>query len=377
MIKKILCMILAVLMLIPLASCSFFEEEGSGRFIDHIDPTVEGGKFYFAVYYTDSNVPELVEAPQPTGLKSIYPDPNNKDNTKTVLIFEYDDGTKVSHEIPNGKDGLDGSVMWDVKKETGLDGVDYLVFYINGKDGVQKLKEIPFSEFKGEDGKDGIGFDPEFNVDGAFVTGKDDIGYYFEYKMDGFEVKRIYVYYKRDISLAYDEKTGRYTITVKFNDGDEVVEFSETIQRPNTWLSDDDRPKDEAGIVGDFFFDTKHKIIWQKVIKPEGDIDWIVIADLVTISQEATLTVTFDANGGYIENKAADDNGFYQYPVNYGTYFTDNGEDRIPIPKRDGYTFAGWYKEREIDEAVDVKFNDFIQITSNITLIAHWVENKA
>ncbi|MBQ3165785.1 MAG: hypothetical protein IJC01_00445, partial [Clostridia bacterium] len=163
MIKKILCMILAVLMLIPLASCSFFEEEESGRFIDHIDPTVEGGKFYFAVYYTDSNVPELVEAPQPTGLKSIYPDPNNKDNTKTVLIFEYDDGTKVSHEIPNGKDGLDGSVMWDVKKETGLDGVDYLVFYINGKDGVQKLKEIPFSEFKGEDGKDGIGFDPEFN----------------------------------------------------------------------------------------------------------------------------------------------------------------------------------------------------------------------
>ncbi len=95
---------------------------------------------------------------------------------------------------------------------------------------------------------------------------------------------------------------------------------------------------------------------------------------------------------GYLRNHKANVTYFYNYEnaKNDGYYWIDNyayGEkiEYIPEnPTRDGYTFAGWYKESEcinkwnfeVDTLPEEQFNEEeITIYQETKLYAKWIEN--
>ena len=73
-----------------------------------------------------------------------------------------------------------------------------------------------------------------------------------------------------------------------------------------------------------------------------------------------TIEISFETNGG--ENI---DNIIYSYGINSLT-------NKLPIPKKDGYLFDGWYLENTYD--TEVKSVPFPEFSNNevITLYAKW-----
>ena len=72
-------------------------------------------------------------------------------------------------------------------------------------------------------------------------------------------------------------------------------------------------------------------------------------------------TVTLDGNGGSVTPTSIE--------VTYNYIYSG-----LPTPTRTGYTFAGWYTEREGGSIVNT--TDTVSILSNITLYAHWTANN-
>jgi len=71
-------------------------------------------------------------------------------------------------------------------------------------------------------------------------------------------------------------------------------------------------------------------------------------------------TVTFDATGGTVS------------PTTTKTGSNWELEDSLPTPKREGYTFIGWYTEKEGGTRVLTKSTMLI---GNVSIYAHWAEN--
>ena len=92
--------------------------------------------------------------------------------------------------------------------------------------------------------------------------------------------------------------------------------------------------------------------------------------DIVKITDNTNLyakwipnkyTVTLDGNGGTVNPSSIE--------VTYNYIYSG-----LPTPTRTGYTFAGWYTEREGGSIVNT--TDTVRILSNITLYAHWTANN-
>ena len=76
------------------------------------------------------------------------------------------------------------------------------------------------------------------------------------------------------------------------------------------------------------------------------------------IDPDETWTVTFETNGGSaVDSKTVTDGSAVAAPAD---------------PTRDGYTFAGWYKDAECSEAYDFT----APVTENITLYAKWTKDE-
>ena len=71
-------------------------------------------------------------------------------------------------------------------------------------------------------------------------------------------------------------------------------------------------------------------------------------------------TVTFDANGGTVTPA--------EQTVTYGSHY---GE--LPTPTREGYTFAGWFTEK--DGGTQVTKETVVKTVADHTLYAHWTAN--
>lgn len=105
-------------------------------------------------------------------------------------------------------------------------------------------------------------------------------------------------------------------------------------------------------------------IQWQYV----GDIEWTNLVDLDTLkgdggqNQGKIFTVTYITNGGVMPKDYEEVTS-----VLYGETID------LPIPTKEGYTFAGWYTGFT---AVDGKFTNVTPVTRNIVLQASWQENK-
>ena len=74
-----------------------------------------------------------------------------------------------------------------------------------------------------------------------------------------------------------------------------------------------------------------------------------------------TYTVTFDANGGNVDD-----------PTKTVTY--DNAYGTLPTPTRTGYTFNGWYTDTTY--TTQITETSTVKITNNQTLIAKWTINS-
>ena len=74
-------------------------------------------------------------------------------------------------------------------------------------------------------------------------------------------------------------------------------------------------------------------------------------------------TVTFDATGGTVTPTTTKTGSNWEI-------------DTLPTPKREGYTFIGWYTEKEGGAHVFTKSTVLIgDISGNISIYAHWAEN--
>lgn len=134
---------------------------------------------------------------------------------------------------------------------------------------------------------------------------------------------------------------------------------------PNQWLYGSSKPSNENdGADGDYYFDTFHKNIYHK-----EDGNWALVIGFNTA--ETNYTVRFhlnddDSSPAYFENDTK-----LEYTVKYGSYFSNDGSVDIPIPRRDGYKFIGWYTNTQ-PNATTGAFTDLTPILSDLDLYAVW-----
>ncbi|MBQ6163494.1 MAG: InlB B-repeat-containing protein, partial [Clostridia bacterium] len=91
-------------------------------------------------------------------------------------------------------------------------------------------------------------------------------------------------------------------------------------------------------------------------LKCSGEIIKISAGEFDQYAQ-GMLTVTFDANGGKVEETSK-------------TVFYGQAYGKLPTPKRKNYTFAGWYTKKKGGEKVTAK--TIVSATEKQTLYAHW-----
>lgn len=88
-----------------------------------------------------------------------------------------------------------------------------------------------------------------------------------------------------------------------------------------------------------------------------------VVSDMTVTAQwtPATLSVKYDATGGIVSNGSKK----VTYLGNYGD---------LESPKRDGYTFTGWYTAA--NGGTQITKDTKVEVTSDQTIYAHWTANS-
>ena len=88
-----------------------------------------------------------------------------------------------------------------------------------------------------------------------------------------------------------------------------------------------------------------------------------VVSDMTVTAQwtPATLSVKYDATGGIVSNGSKK----VTYLGNYGD---------LELPKRDGYTFLGWYTAATGGTQITKDTN--VEVTADQTVYAHWAANS-
>ncbi len=221
-----------------------------------------------------------------------------------------------------------------------------------------------------------------------------------DYDENGNAVERdpIYIYSSavKSMSVVYNKKSGmyEYRITVSMVDGqDKDLDLIE-VQRPSTWFYGDDTPKDGQETLkdvktfdGDFYYAKNRGQIY---IKQDGK--WVSVITLESgVEEIATCVITFDPQRGTMDS---DPNA---YPASGGRPKITVNADKdvlsvevvvkkgqcypsesysLPEPTRDGYTFKGWYKTKDISFG-NAPFTDMVPVYENITLYAVWEPNNA
>lgn len=374
----VLCLIATTL----LCGCSSFawSDDGEVNSIEKIDKVIDSeGKVLIEIHYTNSDRIDKIPLPEGNGIANIeYQD--NEEEKVTEVTITYTSGNVSQLKIPFGKDGENGYSMDTVVLDKSLKDEPFLVFYSTDDNGTQLERgRINISELKGKDGIDGIngvGFE-------SFDFFNDEIGSGVQITFtEKFEPITYYFSYNKDISI---ELSGdNYVITIANrpdpNDPEAFCDYQiVTLPRLPTWLKGASYPNDEKGIVGDFYFDTKHQVIFTKVGYDENDVysgEWVVIAELNT-KKSTFFTITFNAGNGTISGydpyKTSDDskNEYVLNNIPYNSYFVDCNYGNIPVPTLEGYEFVGWYRSVQ-PVANEAPFTDFTLITSDITLNARW-----
>lgn len=361
--KKIMLFLSFVLMSFSmLTGCGSFIEEESLVIASITSEVLDDGRTLVIITYTDEEIePSTFYLPkgetgeqgeQGEGIKEFTHsvDPTTGDVTFTIS-FTNEEIEPITYTLSNGVSVTKVDSTYDDST-----GITYItIYYSNG----QTSEPIPIP--KGEQGVGIVDVEKTENDDGSMTVK-------FIYNNGNSYTCEIPAPQKGDAGKGISAIVGfedeeKYYITFYFTDNSEpqTLDFSRP-QDPSNWLTGSRYPIDSEGKNGDYYFDTLHNSIYQKVSNK-----WIIIIDFDDV--ETTYKVTFDVN--------ADDADFpdgYEYEstyiINRGTTFYSNNKD-IPIPIRTGYKFIGWFTT-DSPTVVHGAFTDLTPIYSDMTLYAKW-----
>ncbi len=374
--KKIITCLLVVCIAfcaLTFASCGFFEEEA--LVIESITAKTEtDGSTKITISYVD-NVAPPVEFYIPKGEKGdlgygiteVKHSVDSDGNNVVTLVFDDEDIDDLTFTVKNGKTI---ESITDLEQE---EITERYFFRINYNDGTSDIVYIP----KGKDGngiKDYVVEDVEGGGYKITFTFTDETFEPIVIDIPAPEKGETGVGIKENGVEAYMSEDGtKYVLKLSYTDGrTEEISFGRT----NQWLSGNGKPKDSAGMPGDFYVDQQNDMIYFK----DARRGWQVMFDLDGL-QDEDCVVTFDLNAGGDENAkfptnaATDEYVPSVYYIRPGHSFYSSSET-IPVPTRDGYTFVGWYTEPSNISVVDGALNSLTTIVCDMTLYACWKANS-
>lgn len=341
----------------PLSSCSMFFGGDEFTITDTDVKTDENGNTIVTVTFSGENVEPLTFT-IPATTKGIESVTATNQGDQVVLTINYNDGTNQQIGIPviNGQDGVGIS---DVDLITKENGDNYIQFtYTNGK----KSEEFPLP--KGNDGV-GVSFATVTDENGvttvtmSFTDGREDLIFTVE---DGVSITNMYL---DQNASASDENN--YHFVVEFSNGETNTILVEK-PKTNYWLSGVGAPNENLGNPQDFYVDLSSGWVYLKStdkgwealfsIKGEGveDPEYYLVSFHLLDGEKAISPSELEGpTTFYISAKEGD-----SIPAN-----------SIPILKKEGFTFDGWYKDPSSPNSG--KFTDLTIVKSKLDLYARWL----
>lgn len=403
--KTIFLIALLIAMCFILTACGGFTSWGDAdKIIEDIKGVTLDGIDYMAIYYADETEPTLIPLPKGVDGTSVNIDSHyDKDNRKTIVTVSFSNGaTPEVFEVKDGESITKASIENEL-------GKDFVVFWC----GPEVVGSFPLDDIKGKDGAtwlngitapaDSIGKNGDFFLDtvkfDVYIKKSDTwepVG-----NLTGVGIDKIETYESAEgngVRISYTDPTWEPTIVLCPGivdidlelDGDSFVfvvtlsngivdengvtqttQKSFPISRFPKWDSGIDYPSNEDGIVGDFYFYEPTQTIMQK--KESGWTTVISFSEILN-QENKTVTITFNSLGGKMTIP-----GFIN-PTSEYTMETAKGSfvnaSSIPIPTKEGYTFAGWYTVPAPNPLINGMFTDMVPVSQNITLYAYWIANS-
>ena len=358
---SLLCLGCILVSVMAMSGCgSFFaEEELIISSVEH--KKLEDGSVQITISYVDDvKAPDVFVLPkgetgdegaEGNGIASIVPTYDDE-NRKTVLTVNYTDETTETFEVPYGVSIAEIQGPFEDKIAEKL----YIqLLYTNGDVSEPIYIEKP---------KDGVGIkniETVDNEDGSkyvIITLTDDR------KIGEKETDRIIIPAPErgvgvaDITTGYNESGTQYYLEVTYTDPDMEKDYF-WFDRPTAWFSGQGTPDSSLGIIGDLYFDTLYSRIYAKT-----ENGWL-LKTMFTHDLESCI-VTFYYN--YEDNGQE---GAESVTIKKGYHLAGSGYD-VPVPTREGYTFAGWYTSRNPNLTVAGGFTDLTVVYNNMSLYARW-----
>ena len=165
----------------------------------------------------------------------------------------------------------------------------------------------------------------------------------------------------KDITLYAHWEANTYTVSFHANGGEGEMAAQNFTYDNVKALAGNSFTRSGYTFLGWAFAEDKEAVVYEDkeevnlVTEQNGNVD------LYAVWKANEYTVTFDANQGAL--------GLFD-PKNK-TVIYDDAYGNLPEPSRTGYSFDGWYTEK--DAGTKVEADSFYQVADDSTLYAHWV----
>lgn len=376
--KKIITGILLVCMIFctcALSACgSFFGTDD--LFIEDISyQELDDGSIEVTISYLDNVQEDLVfvipKGDTGTSVEKFEPVYDEDDPSLVIGANVYlDDGSDPTFvPIPKGSDGKDGKEIIEVT--TAFDetlGFDVFVFVFNDESTFVSTIQVP-------QGDPGVGITEIKYLDENGNSLLDENGNLLVTILLSDETSYQIAIPKGDTGAGirnivtadvYEDATYKKRITIFYTDDREETVIDMPIA--NQWYCSGGTPGSTLGRINDYYFDSDTSTIYLKT----GEKDWTPLATIDNQELEYNINFCLNSPADAVAtlNGSAEDvvyRGFKR-----GTYFWQNeGYTSIPVPSCDGYTFMGWFLEKQ-PTVNCAQFTDLTPIFSELTLYAKW-----
>lgn len=342
---------------VSLSSCGFI---GSDPYsIENVTSTLnsDGSTTVKIEFTSEAEVPDyefvIPKGQDGKGIKDVKATPNEENTLMNIVITFSDDTTyEISLPIVHGKDGNGiKSIVEGINEET-----QEKTIIITYTDETKEPTVITLP--KGETGN-GI----------ASITYEEDpltgtLTLVITYTNgDTFEVPIPKPNGIKGVFVSLDSETGDSIITFTLTDG--TVLDPITLPRATRWYQGSEAPNINLGFPGDFFFNIKDLIIYTKT-----KTGWEIVINFKNTIEQESFTVEFYLNANGDPN--ASFNGYKDsFTIAAGKNFYYHNIS-LPLPKRTGYIFDGWYTEAIYNVTLG-RFDNFTNVYSNMKLFANWI----
>ena len=282
----------------------------------------------YTITYTDNSTSNfsITNGQNGVSIVSVYKT-KTEGNVDTYTIT-FSDGSESYFTITNGQngtDGEDGRGILTIAKTSSEGLVD--IYTITYSDGTYST----FTVTNGEDGIDGVDGEDGLSAYEIYIS------YFPEYNKS--EKEWISDLINGNLQTV-EPKT--YTVTFDSNGGSDVPSQSGIIYAGKA-------TKPEDPVKNGYIFDG-----WWIEGERWSFVGYSVTEDITLVAKWENVSniITFDANGGILDNSSM--------TVYYNEYYS------LPTPQKLGYEFKGWYSN-------NIKYNDGIWLNKqDIQLIAKW-----